>query len=275
MKQFIIIVVVAVFSSSLHAQDTIFFLDGTFQEVQLIELSRPSAKYKVYGYSDGPLITADFNRIKGLRLETGDKLIQENGELRPISDEQNTRLNMPFKQSVMDDDHSATSAPDTVYVEVPVQVEKETDPEPEYMDNVLKLSGPRVGATYFTRNNTDFGIVDGPDFPLVSQFGWQFETRYFTLENGTQGLIEFIGLIGGMDQGYFLPNASVLIGIRDAKGLEIGFGPNLSVTGAAFVIAAGMSFRTENVYIPMNLAFTASPKNPRLSLLVGFNGRRR
>lgn len=273
MKQFGVFFIAIILNSCLFAQDTIFFLDGTFQEAQLIELSRPYAKYRVHGYSDGPLITADFNRIKAVSLETGDKLIQENGELKPLNGKSNISMTSGFGTFNTDRTQSVGSFADTVFIEVPIEVEEE--PEPDYMDNVLKLSGPRVGATYFTRNNSDLGIVEAPDFPLVSQFGWQLETRYFTLENGTQGLIEFIGLIGGMDQGYFLPNASVLIGIRDSKGLEIGFGPNISVTGAAFVIAAGMSFRTENVYIPMNLAFTASPKNPRISLLVGFNGRRR
>jgi hypothetical protein len=276
MKQFALTILIVVQFLITCAQDTIFFNDGSHLAVRLVDLSRPTATYKVYGYSDGPTISSDYFRISHLKLETGETLVQENGDLRPFLSNEKSRFSsinrIPTEFGQFPS--SSNEQPDTVFVEVPVESEVSQNPEPDYMDKVLKLTGPRVGATYFTNGKVDFSGFDNTN-PLISQFGWQFETRYFTLKNGTQGLIEFVGLIGGMDQGLFLPSANVLIGVRDAKGFEFGFGPSLSVGGAAFVLAAGMSFRTENVYIPVNLAFTASPKNPRISLLVGFNGRKR
>jgi len=276
MKKLALIILAFTCIQNSFSQDTIFFNDGRQIAVRLVELSRPIASYKVYGYSDGPLIRSDYFLIDQVRLESGERLIQENGILK--SHDPNTNNTRRRSVSQIQNTYSeqlSDGIPDTVYVEVPVEKEADLSEEPDYMDKVLKLTGPRLGLTYFTNGKVDFGAYDAPKSPVMTQFGWQFETRYFTLKNGTQGLIEFVGLIGGMDQGLFLPSGNVLIGIRDAKGFELGFGPSLSVGGASFVIAAGMSFRTENVYIPVNLAVTASPKNPRVSLLVGFNGRKK
>lgn len=107
----------------------------------------------------------------------------------------------------------------------------------------------------------------------MTQFGWQFETRYFTLPNGTCGLVEGVILAGGLEQGKFLPSGSLLIGIRNAKGMEFGFGPNLSYSGARFVFAIGTTLKSSNVFFPINLAIVPAADGVRISLLTGFNAR--
>jgi hypothetical protein len=138
----------------------------------------------------------------------------------------------------------------------------------------INLNGPRLGMTYIgpgefaDRLDNDFGVS-----PFITQFGWQLETRFFTLPNGVGGVIEAIGLIGGLEQNVFLPSASVLIGLRGARGFEFGVGPNLSLAGAALVIAGGITLQTNNINFPINFAVVPSNKGVRISILFGFNAR--
>lgn len=140
----------------------------------------------------------------------------------------------------------------------------------------IKLAGPRVGFTYITPGplsdslNSRFGLN-----PIFTQFGWQFEKSYFDLNNGTAGLIEFVGLIGGLEQNKFIPSGSLLIGIRNAQGFEFGFGPNLSLSGASFVLALGHTIKRGDLNFPINLALVPSDKGVRFSLLFGFTAQSR
>lgn len=140
----------------------------------------------------------------------------------------------------------------------------------------VELSGPRVGVTHIFPGKTaddlknEFGMT-----PTFTQFGWQFEHQYFSLENGMAGLVEFVGLIGGLEQGKFLPSASLLIGVRGGQGGEFAFGPNVSLAGAGFVFAAGHTYKSGNLNLPVNFAVVPSTNGVRLSLLVGFNAQTR
>jgi hypothetical protein len=129
-------------------------------------------------------------------------------------------------------------------------------------DGKLKYSGPRIGLTYLGKGTTRDNIADLFDrtsiSPLVSQFGWQFETRFFSNESGSQGLVELIPMIGGLEQGLFLPSLTAIIGFRHFNGFEVGVGPSLSLGGASVVIAAGTSIRSGNLVFPINLAFVPS-----------------
>jgi hypothetical protein len=137
--------------------------------------------------------------------------------------------------------------------------------------NLTKLSGPRIGLTAIGGKMAET-LKDKYDaFPLVTQFGWQFEWRYFSVENGPTGVVEFVPLIGGVEQGLILPSLSLLIGMRSRKGVEFGIGPNISVSGASIVIAAGITKKTGNINWPINLSLLPSEKGLRVSLLVGFN----
>lgn len=153
----------------------------------------------------------------------------------------------------------------------------------------FRYNGPKVGLTFLGQGKADEFLKDrGYQVPLVTQFGWQFETRLFTLDNETSGLLEWIFLVGGVEKGMFLPSASMIFGIREgSRGFELGMGPNLSLTGFGMAFAAGGSVQYGKINIPLNLAFVPSVNKRsifdnedspratgfRLSLLVGFNTR--
>ena len=148
-----------------------------------------------------------------------------------------------------------------------------------YID-ALHLSGPRVGVSYFGRAITvtedRFALDSGTVInPFVTQFGWQFEWMYFETVNGSAGLFEFIPLLGGMDQGLLLPSANLLVGFRSYKGWEFGCGPNLSLAGNGFVLAAGYTFRSGYMNFPVNFAVIPGPQDTRVTVLLGWNKRSR
>ena len=107
--------------------------------------------------------------------------------------------------------------------------------------------------------------------PIVSQFGWQFETRFLSTPDGFAGLSEWIPLVAGVDQGVFLPSLSWLIGFRTGKGNELGFGPNISLGGVGLVLAGGVTLQTATLNFPLNVAVALYKKSVTVSLLVGFN----
>ena len=82
----------------------------------------------------------------------------------------------------------------------------------------LQLDGPRVGVTilnsqFYNRNiNDSLGVG-----PIISQFGWQFRMEVLRNPGGSAGLFEFIPMIGGLDQGLFIPSANALVGFREEK----------------------------------------------------------
>ena len=143
------------------------------------------------------------------------------------------------------------------------------------VEESIKLNGPRVGFTQISAGKTANNLKSKMGVnPFITQFGWQFETQFFSLSSGTCGLIEVVPLIGGLEQGVILPSGNLLIGLRNHKGYEFGFGPNLSLAGPALVLAAGVTFHSEDVNFPVNIALVPSKDGMRLSLLVGFNARK-
>jgi hypothetical protein len=146
----------------------------------------------------------------------------------------------------------------------------EPDPIPS-----IHLDGPRIGVTILTGNLAQKMENEYQANPIISQFGWQFESQYFTLDNGTAGVVEFVTLLGGLEQNLFIPSASLLVGLRSAKGFEVGVGPNVSVGGASFVLAGGYTFSSNGIHFPINLAFVPGKDGARLSLLLGFNAVKR
>ncbi len=139
----------------------------------------------------------------------------------------------------------------------------------------INLSGPRLG---FTLLSTSF-IAEMNDRtgielePIVSQFGWQFEKRFFSTNSGATLVTEWILLVGGVEQELFLPSLSWLIGYRTKNGFEFGAGPNLAISGSSLVLAAGITVQSEELNIPINLAVAISKSGARVSLLCGFNLR--
>jgi hypothetical protein len=141
----------------------------------------------------------------------------------------------------------------------------------------MELSGPRVGMTVLSQ-----GVLDkvGNDYgqwklsPVISQFGWQKEKRFYANPDGLTGVSEFVFLIGGVEQGVFIPSVSWLVGVRSANGVEFAVGPNLTPFGAALAVAGGVTFRSGNLNFPVNLAVVPSKSGMRVSVLAGFNARR-
>ncbi|MFC1502331.1 hypothetical protein ACFL6A_02855 [bacterium] len=133
------------------------------------------------------------------------------------------------------------------------------------------LGGPRVGITFVTGESAETLDDKFDASPVVTQFGWHFEQRFFSVKNGLCGVTEVITLIGGVEQGLFLPSLSWLAGIRTPSGFEVGFGPNISLTGFAYVIGTGVTIRQGQLNIPLNFSVVMSKKGARISFLVGFN----
>jgi len=122
--------------------------------------------------------------------------------------------------------------------------------------------------------NETFGDEDGDRIsssaPVITQFGWQFETRLFQTGSGLTGVTEVVGLIGGLDRNLLLPSGTFLVGLRTVNGMEIGMGPNLSLGGTGYAVAVGMNTPIGDVNVPLNVAAVFGKGGPRISLLAGF-----
>jgi hypothetical protein len=140
----------------------------------------------------------------------------------------------------------------------------------------LNLSGPRVGVTFLSQ-----GVLDKIDAttslddlkPVITQFGWQWEKQLAGGEGGIVALSEWVLLVGGMEQSTLLPSLTWIVGLRTAKGFELGVGPNITAIGTAIALAAGVNLRRGALSFPISLAIVPSKSGVRVSLLVGFTTR--
>ena len=166
----------------------------------------------------------------------------------------------------------------------------------------LRQNGPRIGVTVLTPGvvdrindaTRDGGTGDriDPAFPVITQFGWQFELRTFQTEGGLTGVAEVVPLLSGLDRGLLVPSVTLISGIRSRSGVEFGVGPTLSVTPQesprpsdpnaerepinleprlGLAVVAGVNGRIDDVSVPLNLAAVFGEGGARLSLLVGLN----
>ncbi|MFD2514015.1 hypothetical protein ACFSRY_09070 [Pontibacter locisalis] len=224
-----------------QAQDLLIKRNGEEVQVKVQEITLEEVKYKRFDNLEGPVISIAKSDVFMIKYENGTKEL--------------------FKEAVKP-------------AAVPQYTERQGGAA--YEQASLKLSGPRIGFTILSQKYSD-NIRDEFDTDVnafMTQFGWQFETRVFTLENGVSGLFEFVPLIGGLEQGKFLPSLSALIGIRGAKGFEFGVGPNVSLAGAGVVLAVGTNFQSQGVNFPVNFAVAPSKDGARFSVLFGFNSRK-
>src|SRR6188472_2950568 len=102
----------------------------------------------------------------------------------------------------------------------------------------INLSGPRFGLTMLSPGNVE-ALAEKEIFlqhSTVSQFGWQFEKRLYTSDDGFSALTEFVPLLSGLEQGVMLPSLSWLVGIRTPLGTEFGIGPNFTPVGVGLVL---------------------------------------
>ena len=243
MKKILLLSLIFLVSVAAVAQDTIVKKNGEEIPAQIMELTPDLVIYKRADVPDGPKVSLYRHEVFMIKYANGVKDV-----LTP----------------------QPLPAPKPTPVAAPPQPE---EPAPYQM----KLNGPRFGVTYISDGKLTEKLAEKYDAtsPVITQFGWQFETQIFNIEGGPAGLVEFVPLIGGLDQGAFLPSASLMFGLRGESGLELGFGPNVSPAGTGVVLAAGASFTAGNVHFPMNFAVVPSKNGARFSLMFGFNYRKR
>ncbi|MEM7415287.1 MAG: hypothetical protein AAF389_07310 [Gemmatimonadota bacterium] len=144
----------------------------------------------------------------------------------------------------------------------------------------LKLSGPRFGMTTFTGAVAEARRSAG-SAPVMSQFGWQFETQIAASQTGGQALLEWVFLVGGWEDGSVTGSLTWLAGYRLPSGFEVGAGPSLSVhegqtirdpiaATTSMVVAAGATAPVGQVRVPANIAVAFARGGPRITLLLGW-----
>jgi hypothetical protein len=186
-----------------------------------------------------------------------------------------TSLLVVFAASQETGQASQASTPPAAVAPAEEKKQQPPDIQPE-----IKLSGPRVGVTFLSDGvvrklhedlDGDFDNVGS----VVSQFGWQWEKRFLTNQSGLTAVTEWAFLMGGLEQGVFIPSLSWLVGLRTAKGIEFAVGPNFTPAGPALAVAGGVTLRAGNLNFPLNLAVVPSHAGVRVSFLAGFNARKR
>ena len=147
---------------------------------------------------------------------------------------------------------------------------------PPPFTKTIELAGPRFGFTMLAPGVVD-ALADRSIHvkPMISQFGLQLEKQFYTRGSGLTAITEWVPLIGGLDQGVAIPSFNWLVGLRTREGAEFGLGPNVTPAGVGLVIAAGVTFRTSGLNVPMTFALVPSKQGTRLSVLTGFTLRRR
>lgn len=155
-----------------------------------------------------------------------------------------------------------------------VTAQATADTTPYVNREPVSLSGPRFGVTFMSAALSDTLESRYGAHSPVTQFGWQFETRIFRVDDGLSGVTEFVILVGGLEQSIAIPTATWLVGLRTAGGLEFGVGPSASPAGVGLALAAGINYRRNGVNFPLNVAMVSGKDGQRYSILGGFTLRR-
>ncbi|MDH3270562.1 MAG: hypothetical protein OEN56_04475 [Gemmatimonadota bacterium] len=157
----------------------------------------------------------------------------------------------------------------TAQADIPAEMQARTLPRQH-------LSGPRFGFTAFTGDVAALRQAAGKQ-PIMSQFGWQFETQIVSTTSGNQALMEWVVLVGGMEQDEMNLSLGWLAGYRLPNGLELGVGPNVSVRKEALddpttsmLIAVGATLPFGELYVPANIAVAFAEGGPRITTLLGW-----
>ena len=236
-----------------QAQDLLTRRNGEEIGVKILEITPELVKYRRADNLDGPLISVLKTDVFMIRYANGTREV----------------LNPPAAGAPL----LPAGSPPPAAATVPAVPGVPGDDPP--LGEPVHLAGPRLGFTVLTSGVLDRAREKQHDLnPFLTQFGWQFESRLFRLPNGVSGLVELVPLVGGLEQGLFIPSVSGLVGIRGAKGFEFGLGPNVTPLGANIVLALGTSLRSNGINFPINLAVVPGNGGARISLLVGFNSRR-
>lgn len=139
------------------------------------------------------------------------------------------------------------------------------------------LNGPRFGFTTFT-GDVARARQDAGKSTIMSQFGWQFETQIIATQTGSQALMEWLFLVGGVEQDDFSAGLAWMAGYRLESGLELGMGPNFSWNKntedltTSMVVAGGATLPAGggDILIPVNVAVAFADGGPRITTLAGW-----
>ena len=110
----------------------------------------------------------------------------------------------------------------------------------------------------------------------MSQFGWQFETQLVSTNSGHQALLEWVVLLGGVEQNEMNFGVSWLAGYRLPNGVEFGVGPNIGLRKdggeptTSMVVAGGATVPFGELYVPLNVAIAFAEGGPRITTLLGW-----
>ena len=138
-----------------------------------------------------------------------------------------------------------------------------------------KLSGPRFGFTAFTGDVAKLRSEAELE-PVMTQFGWQWETQIVSTDGGSQALLEWVALAGGLEQSELNMSLSFLAGLRFENGVEFGVGPNINFNPdndeptRSMIVATGATMPVGNLYLPVNLAVGIAKGGPRFTALMGW-----
>ena len=257
MRTLLLFALLTLLTSVAHAQDLLTKRTGEELAVRVVEITPAEVKYRRADNPDGPVISLWRSDVFMIRYANGTKEVLNAG---------------PAPAPAL----AAPTGPLRAARPADVPVVSNQDPNDAVLDEAVHLAGPRIGFTLLTPGVVNRARENNISLnPFLTQFGWQFESRLFHLPNGVSGLVEFVPLVGGLEQGKFLPSVSALLGVRGRHGLEFGVGPNLTLLGPSLVLAAGTSIQSNGVNFPINLAVAPSKDGVRFSLLLGFNARRR
>lgn len=261
----LLMVLVMVCASGLRAQDKILFVSGEEISARVLEITPDVVKYSMPVNGEGA--------VRVVLKSTVFSITYPNGAKEVFGD--------------------AANPPEMTKASAAGRSPADTD----VVAGSKKFGGPCLGLTYISPGTLADRLSEQGKNPMITQFGWQFETRIFTIDNGPSGLVEFVPLIGGMEQGLFLPSANFLIGLRSGgkQQVEFAVGPNVSVSGLAMVFVLGTNFHSGKVNFPVNMALVPSVGSKkdvydpvtqtssyarvqtgwRLTLTVGFNSRKK
>lgn len=222
-----------------YAQDIIIKKNGDEISAKIIELTPTLIKYRHFDYQDGPIISLLKSEVFLIKYANGAK-----------------------------ETFGTNLAP------APAPAQTPTTEQYPAIRREMRLDGPRLGFTVISGTQGTWVREEFNINPFITQIGWQFETRMFTTAGGLSGLAEFVPLIGGLEQGRFLPSLNGIVGLRTAKGFEFGVGPSLALAGVGLVFAVGTNFYSQGLNFPVNAAVVPTKDGVRFSLLFGFNSRK-
>ena len=163
----------------------------------------------------------------------------------------------------------------------PAAAQQTSDTQPRLVER--NMNGPRFGLTYVgIKKELRELLPPGAFHSVISQFGWHFEYQIMPEGGGPQFIIQVVPMVAGVEHGYFIPNATLAVGIRLPSGFEAGMGPNIQFpknlergrVTSALVVAVGKSFHYGGVSVPVNIAYAINPTGNRVSFVLGYSIQR-